>query len=178
VESERLIVDVGEARHGSKISWEVTSPTPGKLIGIEKRSDANGPTLLGLRAPSLDQPMPMKWTQPRPLLDGKNLKGWEPIGNVENSRWVARDGELVNDNSETPGQKMRPAANIKTTEKFQNFKLHIEVNCHEGGNSGINSAAAMNCRLARRAASFRHMRWERSTADTHRRLVQKIASKS
>ena len=36
-----------------------------------------------------------------------------------------------------PGQPTRPAANIKTTEKFQDFKLHIEVNCPEGGNSGI-----------------------------------------
>jgi hypothetical protein len=81
--------------------------------------------------------MPKQWTKPRPLFDGKDLKGWEPIGHVENNKWVARNGELVNDNPEVPGQKIRPAANIKTTEKFQDFKLHIEVNCPEGGNSGI-----------------------------------------
>jgi 3-keto-disaccharide hydrolase len=137
VESGKLIVDVGEARPGSEINWELTSPSAGKLTGIEKRGDANGPTLAGVKAPSLDRPMPKKWTKPRPLFDGKDLNGWEPIGNVENNKWVARNGELVNDNPEVPGQKMRPAANIMTTDKFQDFKLHIEVNCPEGGNSGI-----------------------------------------
>jgi len=62
---------------------------------------------------------------------------WEPIGDVENNKWVARDGELVNDNPEVPGHNVHGAANIRTTEKFQDFKLYIEVNCVEGGNSGI-----------------------------------------
>jgi hypothetical protein len=43
----------------------------------------------------------------------------------------------VNDNPEVPGQRVHGAANIMTTQKFQDFKLHIEVNCPEGGNSGI-----------------------------------------
>ena len=137
VESGKLIVDVGQAGHGSAIIWELTSPSAGKLTGVEKRGDAEGPMLTGVKAPLLDRPMPKKWTSPRPLFDGKDLKGWEPIENVENNKWVARDGELVNNNPEVPGQKMRPAANLMTTEKFQDFKLHIEVNCPEGGNSGI-----------------------------------------
>lgn len=137
VESGKLIVDVGQAGHGSAIVWELTSPSAGKLTGVEKRGDAEGPMLTGVKAPLLDRPMPKKWTSPRPLFDGKDLRGWKPIENVENNKWVARDGELVNDNPEVPGQKMRPAANLMTTEKFQDFKLHIEVNCPEGGNSGI-----------------------------------------
>jgi len=137
VESGKLIVDVGQAGHGSAIVWELTSPSAGKLTGVEKRGDAEGPMLTGVKAPLLDRPMPKKWTSPRPLFDGKDLKGWEPIENVENNKWVARDGELVNDNPEVPGQKMLSAADTTTTEKFQDFKLHIEVNCPEGGNSGI-----------------------------------------
>jgi hypothetical protein len=137
IESGKLVVTVGEG-HGPATTWELTSPSAGKLTGIEKRGDsADGLMLVGAKAPSLDRPMPKHWTKPRPLFDGKDLKGWEPIEHVENNRWVARNGELVNDNPEVPGQKMRPAANIKTTEKFQDFKLHIEVNCPEGGNSGI-----------------------------------------
>ena len=73
----------------------------------------------------------------RPLFNGKDLTGWEPIGNVNNNKWIARDGELVNDNPEVPGQRNPGAANLKTTAKFQDFKLHIEVNCPEHGNSGI-----------------------------------------
>jgi hypothetical protein len=138
MESGKLIVNVGMASSTSPaINWELTSAGAGKLSGVEKRGDAAGPTLVGVKAPSLDRPMPKEWTAPRPLFNGKDLTGWEPIGSVDNNRWVARNGELVNDNPEVPGQPMRPAANIKTTETFQDFKLHIEVNCPEGGNSGI-----------------------------------------
>jgi hypothetical protein len=137
VDAGKLIVDVGPERGGSEVTWELTEPTAGKLSGVEKHGDQAGPALAGAKAPALDRPMPKEWTKPRALFDGKDLKGWEPIGNVENNKWVARDGELVNDNPEIPGHPTHGAANIKTTEKFQDFKLHIEVNCPEGGNSGI-----------------------------------------
>jgi hypothetical protein len=137
MESGKLIVNVGEASTNPTLTWELTSSAAGKLTGIEKRGDTAGPTLAGVIAPSLDRPMPKEWTKPRALFNGKDLDGWEPVGSVDNNRWIARNGELVNDNPEVPGQPMRPAANIKTTEKFQDFKLHIEVNCPEGGNSGI-----------------------------------------
>ena len=69
-----------------------------KLTGVEKRGESDGPTLVGVRAPKLDRPMPKAWSAPRALFNGKDLTGWEPIGNVKNNKWVARDGELVNDN--------------------------------------------------------------------------------
>ena len=141
MESGKLIVAVAEADPNaastSAVRWELTSPASGKLTGIEKRGDADGPTLAGVKAPSLDRPMPKQWTTPTPLFDGKDLKGWEPVGNLDNNRWVARNGELVNNNPEVPGQTPHGAANIMTTAKFQDFKLHIEVNCPPGGNSGI-----------------------------------------
>ncbi len=136
VEGGKLIVAVSPAGRGPAVAWELTSTSKDSITGVEKRGEAAGPTLAGVRAPKLDRPMPKKWTKPEPLFDGKDLNGWEPIGNVANSKWIAKDGELVNDNPETtvrgPG-----AANIKTVAKFQDFKLHIEVNCPDGGNSGI-----------------------------------------
>ena len=114
MQSGKLVVVVGEAGSGPETNWEITSAGSGKLAGIEKHGDADGPLLAGARAPSLDRPMPRKWTKSRPLFDGKDLKGWEPIGNVENNKWVARDGELVNDNPEVPGQRAHGAANIMT----------------------------------------------------------------
>lgn len=137
VEGSKLIVGLGQATPGSEIRWELTSPSSGKLKGMERDGDADGPKLAGVKAPLLDRPMPKKWTKPRPLFNGKELTGWVPVGNVENNKWVARDGELVNDNPEVPGQRVHGAASINTTEKFQDFKLHIEVNCPEGGDSGI-----------------------------------------
>lgn len=137
MDGSKLIVEVSAAGRGPAVEWDLTSPAPGKIAGVEKHGDTDGPSIAGVTAPKLDRPMPKSWTKPRPLFDGKDLNGWEPIGAVDNNKWVARDGELVNDNPETPGKRLPPAANIMTTEKFQDFKLHIEVNCPEGGNSGI-----------------------------------------
>jgi hypothetical protein len=58
MESGKLLVDVGQAGHGSEVSWELTSPSAGKLTGVEKRGDADGPMLAGVKAPLLDRPMP------------------------------------------------------------------------------------------------------------------------
>jgi hypothetical protein len=129
VDGGKLVVNVD-----AKSSWELTSPGPDKLTGIEKRGGADGPGLAGVRAPKLDRPMPKSWAKPQPLFNGKDLAGWEPIGNVKNNKWIARDGELVNDNPDAAGPR---AANLKTTAKFQDFKLHIEVLCPDTGNSGI-----------------------------------------
>lgn len=137
MDGSKLIVEVSAAGRGPAVEWDLTSPAAGKIAGVEKHGDTDGPTIAGVTAPKLDRPMPKAWTKPRPLFDGKDLNGWEPIGAVDNNKWVARDGELVNDNPETPGKRLPPAANIMTTEKFQDFKLHIEVDCPEGGNSGI-----------------------------------------
>jgi hypothetical protein len=119
------------------LTWELTSTAPNSLTGIEKRGTADGPTLAAVRAPKLDRPMPKAWSKPQPLFNGKDLTGWEPIGNVTNNKWIARDGELVNDNPIIDGKRGPGAANIKTTATFQDFKLHIEVNCPDHGNSGI-----------------------------------------
>lgn len=136
IDSGKLIIPISPAGKGPAISWELTAAA-GKLSGYEKRGDANGPSIVGLPAPKLDRPMPKKWSKPVALFNGKDLTGWEPIGNVSNNKWIARDGELVNNNPEVEGPRGPAAANIKTTAKFQDFKLHIEVLCPEGGNSGI-----------------------------------------
>ena len=80
------------------------------------------------RAPQLDRPIPKAWTRPEKLINGKDLTGWEPIASRRASRWIAKDGELVNTES---------GANLKTTRKFDDFKLHIEFNCPDHGNSGL-----------------------------------------
>ena len=137
VENGHLIVNLTAAGgRGPAMSWDFTGGG-NALNGVQKRGDTEGPKVAAVRAPELNRPMPKAWTTPEPLFNGKDLTGWEPIGNVQNNKWVARDGELVNDNPEVPGQRSPGAANIKTTRKFQDFKLHIEVDCPEGGNSGI-----------------------------------------
>lgn len=137
IESGKIVISVSPAGRGPAVNWQLSAVSSDSLKGVEMRGDAAGPALIGVRAPTLDRPMPKAWSQPQALFDGKDLTGWEPIGNVSNNKWIARDGELVNDNPEVAGQHSSGAANLKSTAKFQDFKLHIEVNCPEGGNSGI-----------------------------------------
>jgi Domain of Unknown Function (DUF1080) len=106
--------------------WELDA-SGGKLTGIQKLGDQSTP-LTGVRAPELKRSAPSEWTNPEPLFNGKNLNGWEPIGDVAKNHWVVKDGLLVNE---------ARGANLKTTREFEDFKLHFEVNCPEGANSGF-----------------------------------------
>jgi hypothetical protein len=108
------------------MTWELDA-SGGKLTGVQKRGDTTTP-LTGVRAPELKRSAPKAWTAPEPLFNGKNLDGWEPIGNPANSHWVVKDGLLVNEEH---------GANLKSVRKFDDFKLHFEVNCPDRANSGF-----------------------------------------
>ena len=47
---------------------------------------------------------------------------------MRDNHWAAQNGELVN---------QAKGANIKSTRKFDDLKLHIEYNCPDHGNSGV-----------------------------------------
>ena len=98
-----------------------------KLTGVAKRG-ANTIELTGVPTPELKRSTPKAWTSPEPLFNGKDLEGWEPIGNPANSHWIANDGLLVN---------QQHGANLKSTRVFDDFRLHFEVNCPDDGNSGF-----------------------------------------
>ena len=107
-------------------NWDVTM-NGAQFTGTMKRGDTVQGQLVGVRAPSLKRPMPAAWTTPEPLFNGKDLTGWEPI-TPANNHWIVKDGELVNE---------AHGSNIKTTRKFEDFKLHIEYNCPDKGNGGV-----------------------------------------
>jgi hypothetical protein len=108
------------------LTWELDA-AGGKLTGTQKRGDATV-ALTGVRAPDLKRPEPKAWGKAEPLFNGKNLEGWEPIGDPANSHWVVQDGLLVN---------TAHGDNLKSIRKFEDFKLHFEANCPEGANSGF-----------------------------------------
>jgi hypothetical protein len=97
-----------------------------KLTGAQKRGDATA-QIAGVRAPALKRSEPKAWTSPEPLFNGKDLTGWEP-DKPDINHWVAKDGVLLNE---------AHGANLRSTRKFEDFKLHIEFNCPEEGNSGV-----------------------------------------
>ncbi len=124
IEGGHLIITVTAAaeRNGRTIpetDWDLTAEGD-KLTGVQKQGDNANTKLEGVRAPELKRPMPKAWTDPKPLFNGKDLTGWEAASNPANNHWAAKDGELVNE---------QKGSNIRTTDKFQDFKLHIEVNC-------------------------------------------------
>src|SRR5215831_17595277 len=104
VQNGHLLVTLNAATNGPATTWDFTG-SGNSLSGVQKRGDTEGPKLAAARAPELKRPMPKQWSAPEPIFNGKDLTGWEPIGNVQNNKWVARDGELVNDNPEVPGQR-------------------------------------------------------------------------
>jgi Domain of Unknown Function (DUF1080) len=115
----------GNATRGAT-TWELDA-SGDKLTGFQVRGDQKTP-LTGVRAPAIDRPAPKAWTKPEPLFNGKDLTGWEPFDDVAHNNWSAKDGLLVNS---------AHGANLRTTRKFDDFKVHFEVSCPDGGNSGF-----------------------------------------
>jgi hypothetical protein len=83
--------------------------------------------LSGLPAPALNHTAPGAWSSPEALFNGHDLTGWVPDNPAAN-HWIAEGGEL---------QNAQAGANIRTTRRFSDFKLHVEYNCPRGGNSGV-----------------------------------------
>lgn len=107
-------------------TWDLNA-SGDKLTGKQTRGTQTM-ELTGTRAPALNRKAPKSWSAPQPLFNGKDLTGWEPIGDTANNHWVVKDGLLVNE---------AHGANLKTTRSFDDFKLHFEVNCPELANSGV-----------------------------------------
>ena len=82
--------------------------------------------LTGRRAPSLRRSSAPAWGEPVSLFNGTDLTGWTTVGGT--SQWTAEAGILKNAKS---------GANLVTAAKYTDFKLHVEVNCPKGSNSGI-----------------------------------------
>jgi hypothetical protein len=113
---------------GKQVSVEWVIESAGnKVTGTQKRADGVEGKITGEHAPSLKRKPPAKWSAPEPLFNGKDLTGWEPMGSGEN-HWKAEDGTLVN---------VSAGANLRSTRKLDDFKLHAEFNCPRGCNSGI-----------------------------------------
>ncbi len=134
MEGGHLLITVQAAGRGPQVDWDLTafrlSPAGAgdEISGTQKQGENADTKIAGVRAPELNRPMPEAWTAPEPLFNGKDLSGWEPVNNPQNSRWVVKDGTLFNE---------ARGSNIRTTRTFNDFQLHLEVMCPEHCNSGI-----------------------------------------
>jgi hypothetical protein len=129
VEGAKLVLGLSPANAATNrpaVSWELEAKG-GELTGVQKRGEAST-AITGLKAPELKRAEPKAWTKPEPLINGKDLTGWEPMGKPADSHWVVKDGLLVNEEH---------GANLKSVRKFNDLKLHFEVNCPDHANSGF-----------------------------------------
>jgi hypothetical protein len=126
LEGSHLSFQSAEA-HGNRpaTTWDLDAAN-GKLTGTQK-GGAKEIALTGVRAPALHRGEPKAWTEPEPIFDGKDLNGFKPIGKAP-SHWVVKDGLLINE---------AHGANLMTTRKFEDFKVHFEANCPNEANSGF-----------------------------------------
>ena len=127
VDGSHLTLTLSPASAGRPaMTWELEA-SGGKLTGVQKSGDITT-QLTGVRAPEMKRRAPKAWTDPEPLFNGKDLTGWEPIGDPAASHWKVENGLLLN---------TAHGANLKSTRKFEDFKVHYEVNCPDDGNSGF-----------------------------------------
>jgi hypothetical protein len=111
-ESNDLVLEA--ALNGEVLTGTVTTPAG------EKHQ------FTGKRAPLLRRSAEPVWGAPVTLFNGKDLSGWAPLGGT--NEWKAIDGVLTN---------VKGGANLVTTSKYTDFKLHIEFKYPKGGNSGV-----------------------------------------
>jgi Domain of Unknown Function (DUF1080) len=111
-ESNDLVLEA--ALNGEVLTGTVTTPAG------EKHQ------FTGKRAPLLRRSAEPVWGAPVTLFNGKDLSGWAPLGGTD--EWKAIDGVLMN---------VKGGANLVTTTKYTDFKLHIEFKYPKGGNSGV-----------------------------------------
>src|SRR5260370_12545710 len=84
-------------------------------------------TWSAVRAPLLQRESKPKWGKPISLFNGKDLTGWK-MSEANSVTWKVADGTLI-----SPGH----GPEIISEQKFQDFKLHVEVNCGANANSGV-----------------------------------------
>jgi hypothetical protein len=97
-----------------------------KLTGTITYPDGKKGTFTGERAPLLLKDKEPAWGEPVKIFNGKNLDGW--MSQKPQNQWVVEDGVL---------RSPKSGSNILTTQKFQDFKLHIEFRYPAGSNSGV-----------------------------------------
>ncbi len=130
----RVVFDNGAVRFAIPPQWEreasdmVFEATLANdaLQGVIVTPAGERHPFTGRRAPALRRTAAPVWGTPVTLFNGKDLTGWTTLGGT--SQWSAEAGILKNAKS---------GANLKTAATFTDFKLHIEVNCPKGSNSGI-----------------------------------------
>ena len=138
----------------------------GKITGVQKRRNQTN-SIVGVPAPEMKRSAPAAWTDPVPLFNGKNLDGWEAVGSAKELNWEVKDGVLVNE---------ARGVNIRTTRKFDDFKVHSKCAAPSAPTAGSFCAGAMRSRSPADPAARlpRRLHQRRLTAGRPRRRTRRL----
>lgn len=99
-----------------------------KMTGTTTSDDDKEIQWTALRAPELKRASEIKWGETIPLFKGKDMTGWKSRDSEAKNGWKLKKGILSN----TP-----PSTDLVSEKEFMDFKLHVEFNVPEKGNSGV-----------------------------------------
>jgi hypothetical protein len=111
-------------------------------VSIKPRENGQGEEVVqfsGRRQPPMP-PAPdlskVKFGNPTPLFNGKDLTGWRLTDPSAINGWSVKDGLLVNNPVQEEG-KHKNYGNLRTDQEFEDFNLKVEVRVGKGQNSGV-----------------------------------------
>ena len=119
--------------------------TGDKLLLTAKRARADGvgvdtDEVTGQRLPPLP-PAPdltkVKFGEPIPLFNGKDLTGWRLTNPKAANGWLVEDGFLLSRIPQVEGQPHKNYGNLRTDREFEDFNLTLETRVAKDGNSGV-----------------------------------------
>ena len=101
-----------------------------KIVGGKLEGSVGNANFTGVRAPVIADKDDGSWREGKPiqLFNGKDLTGWTALQPGAEMKWSVVDGVLRN---------APPTTDIISTQKFWNFKLHVDFRIVERSNSGI-----------------------------------------
>ena len=98
----------------------------GMLVGTMNPPNGEIVNWVGVKAPKLIRATEPAFGKPMAIFNGKNLDGWQTFGSA--NQWIVENGIMKSPKS---------GANIKTSQTFNDFKLHVEFRVPVGSNSGV-----------------------------------------
>jgi hypothetical protein len=129
-----------------KVTETITATREGdslQLVSVTPKAEGQGVSTVeftGKRLPPMP-PAPdlsqVKFGDPAPLFNGRNLDGWELVEKDAVNGWGVRDGILLNDAPQEKGEPRKHFGNLRTVAEFEDFMLHAETRVPKQGNSGI-----------------------------------------
>ncbi len=133
VRTHQAVETITATVKGDKMELVTSQPLPNGL-GVS-HAEFTGKRIPPVSAaPDLSK---VKFGDPIPLFNGKNLTGWRLLDPKAVSGWSVKDGILTNNAVQEEGKPHKPYGNLRTDKEFEDFNITVETRLPKNGNSGV-----------------------------------------